>query len=75
VILRTFNDAVVALRGGAECLKRLLVSHAFVSRPRDVVAVEFDNDSPLLSSGYVGLNLARGPGQKAPAECLNRRHC
>ena len=29
--LRTFHDAEVALRAGAECLKRLLVSLAFVS--------------------------------------------
>jgi hypothetical protein len=67
-LLRPFNDAVVAFRAGAECLKRLLVSLAFVSRQRDVIAVELDNDSPLLQSGFVGLNLARGPGQKAPAE-------
>jgi hypothetical protein len=45
-----------------------LVSLAFVSRQRDVIAVEFDNDSQLLQSGFVGLNLARGRGQKAPAE-------
>jgi hypothetical protein len=46
----------------------LFVSLAFVSRQRDVIAVEFDNDSPLLQSGFVGLNLARGAGQKVPAE-------
>jgi hypothetical protein len=44
--LPTFNDAEVAFRAGAERLKRLLVSLAFVSRQRDVIAVEFDNDSP-----------------------------
>ena len=48
IALRSFNDAVVAFRAGAECLKRLLVSLAFMSRQRDVIAVEFDNDSPLL---------------------------
>ena len=66
--LHTFHDAEVALRAGAECLKRLLVSLAFVSRQCDVIAVEFDDDGPLRQSGFVGLNLARGRGQKAPAE-------
>ena len=65
--LHTFNDAEVALRARAECLKRLLVSLAFVGRQRDIIAVEFNNDSPQLQSGFVGLNLARGPGQKASA--------
>ncbi len=63
--LRAFNDAVVAFRAGAECQKCLLVSLAFVSRQRDIIAVEFDDDRPLFQSGFVGLNLARGPGQKA----------
>src|SRR5262249_55700323 len=66
--LRTFHDAEVALRAGAECLKRLLVSLAFVSRPGDVIAVEFDKDRRLLQSSLVGLHLARGHGQKARAE-------
>src|SRR5262245_54879385 len=66
--LHTFHDAEVALRAGAECLKRLLVSLAFVSRPGDVIAVEFDKDRRLLQSGFVGLHLARGHRQKAPAE-------
>jgi len=66
--LHTFNDAVVAFRAGAESLKRLFVSLTFVGRQRDIVAVEFDNHSPQLQSGFVGLNLARGPGQKAPAK-------
>jgi len=61
-VLRTFNDAVVAFRAGAECLKRLLVSLTSVSRQRDVIAVEFDNDSPLRQPCFLGLNLARGPG-------------
>src|SRR5262249_4586074 len=58
--LHTFYDADVALRAGAECLKRLLVRLAFVSRPGDVKAVEFDKDRRLLQSGFVGLHLARG---------------
>jgi hypothetical protein len=29
------------------------------------MAVEFDNNSLQLQSGFVGLNLACGPGQKA----------
>jgi len=44
--LPTPNYAEVAFRAGAERLKRLFVSLAFVSRQRDVIAVEFDNDSP-----------------------------
>jgi hypothetical protein len=40
--LRTFNNAVVAFRTGAKCLKRFLVSLAFVGREGDIVAVEFD---------------------------------
>src|ERR1041385_698388 len=67
-LLRTFNDAVVAFRAQAECLKRFLVSLAFVSRKRDIVAVELDDDSPLLQSGFEGMHLARRQGQKAPAE-------
>src|SRR6516162_2867300 len=66
--LYTFHNAEVALRAGAECLKRLLVSLAFVSRPGDVIAVEFDQDRRLLQAGFVGLHRARGYGQKAPAE-------
>src|SRR5262252_8082770 len=64
--LHTFHDADVALRAGAECLKRLLVSLAFVSRPGDVIAVEFDKNGRLLQSGFVDLHLARGHGQKTP---------
>src|SRR5215831_4345145 len=66
--LHTFHDADIALRAGAECRKRLLVSLAFVSRPGDVIAVEFDKDRRLLQSGFVDLLLASGHGQKAPAE-------
>src|SRR5262245_46399425 len=66
--LHTFHDAEVALRAGAECLKRLLVSLALVSRTGDVIAVEFDKDRRLQQSGIVDLHLARGHGQKAPAE-------
>jgi hypothetical protein len=58
-----------------ECLKRLLVSLAFVRCDSGVEAVEFDNDRPLLQSGFVGLNLARGPGHKTPAERLNGWPC
>src|SRR6516162_4411814 len=50
--LHTFHDANVALRAGAECLKRLLVSLAFVCRPGDVIAVEFDKDRRLLQAGF-----------------------
>jgi hypothetical protein len=46
----------------------LLVSRAFVRRAGDVIAVEFDNDRRLLQSDFVGLQLARRHGQKAPAE-------
>ena len=60
--LQTFDDAVVAFRAGAECLKRLLVSLAFVSCQRGVIVVEFDNDSAKPQSGFMGLNLTRGPG-------------
>ena len=67
-VLRTFNDPVVAFRTGAERVKRLLISLAFVSRQRGVIAFEFDNDSPLLQSSFVGLNLARAASQKVPAE-------
>src|SRR6516165_7980753 len=66
--LHTFHDAEVAPRAGAECLKRLLVSLAFVSRPGDVIAVEFDKDRRLHQSGFVDLHLARGHGQKARSE-------
>ena len=31
-------------------------------------SVEFDNQSSLLQSNFVGLNLTCGAGQKAPAE-------
>jgi hypothetical protein len=64
----SFNDAVVALRARAECLKRLLVRLAFVSRESDIIAVEFDNHSSLLQPGFVRLHLTRGSGQKVPAE-------
>jgi hypothetical protein len=67
-ILRTLDDAKVAFRSGTECLKRFLVSLAFVSREGNLVAVEFDKYRPLLQFGFVNLNLARGPGQKTPAE-------
>ena len=60
--LRAFNDAEVTLCAGAERLKRLSVSLAFVSRQCDLIAVEFDQDRPLPQSGFVGLNLARGAG-------------
>ena len=66
--LHTFNDPVVAFRTGAERLKRLLVSLAFVSRQRDVITVKFNDDRPLLQSSFMGLNLACGQGQKASAE-------
>ena len=66
--LNTFHDAEVSLRAGAERLKRLLVSLALVSRPGDVIAVEFDKDRRLLQSKFVDLHLARGHGQKTPAE-------
>src|SRR5215831_6666864 len=66
--LRTFNDAVVAFRTGAESLKRLFVSLTFVCRQRDVVAVEFHNHSLQLQSGFVGLNPACEPGQKSSAK-------
>jgi hypothetical protein len=67
-ILRTLDDAKVAFRAGSECLKRLLVRLAFMSREGDLIAVEFDENRPLLQSGFVGLNLARGSGQQARAE-------
>jgi hypothetical protein len=60
--LRSFDDAEVALCAGAECLKRLSVSLAFVCRQGDFIAVEFDKYRPQPQSGFVGLNLARGPG-------------
>src|SRR5262245_59859883 len=66
--LHTLHDAEVAFRAGAECLKRLLVSLAFVSRPGDLIAVEFHKDRALLQSGFVDLHLARGRGQKARPE-------
>ena len=64
--LRTFNDAEVAFCAGAECLKRLLVGLALVSRQRDVIAVEFDNQSSLLQSNFVGLNLTCELVKKRP---------
>ena len=66
--LRTLDDAKVASRSGTECLKRLLICLAFMSREGNFVAVEFDKYRPQLQSGLVGLNLARGPGQKPSAE-------
>jgi hypothetical protein len=47
-MLGTFNDAIAAFRAGGKCLKRLLVSLAFVSRQRGIIAVEFDDDGPRL---------------------------
>jgi hypothetical protein len=64
--LDTFNDAIVSYRAGSECLKRLLVGLAFVSRQRNVVTVEFNNDGPLLQSSFVGLNLACDLVKKRP---------
>jgi hypothetical protein len=49
-------------------LERLFVSLALASRQRNFITVEFDNDSPLLQSGFMGLNLAVGRRQKAAAE-------
>jgi hypothetical protein len=66
--LYTFDDAEVAFRARAECLKRLLVSLALVGCEGTIVGVEFDKNRKLLQSGFVSLNLARGSGQKAPAE-------
>src|SRR4029077_6956498 len=43
--LRAFDDAEVALRARAECLKRFLVSVALAGRQCDVIGIEFDNDS------------------------------
>ena len=71
--LRTRDDAKVAFCSGAECLKSLLVSIAFMSGEGNLVAVEFDKYRPQRQSGLVGLNLARGSGQKVPAERLNCR--
>ena len=46
--LHTFNDAVVAFRAGAECLKRLLVSLAFVQlRDNPSFALGFDPQQVL----------------------------
>ena len=73
--LGAFHDPEVAFRAGPESLKRLPVSFALVSRQRGVIAVKFYNDRSLLQSSLVGLNLARGHGQEAPAECLACRHC
>ena len=69
------DDTKVAIRTGTECLKRLLVSLTFVRCNSGVKTVEFDNNCPLLQSGFVGLNLAREPGQKTPAERLNGWPC
>ena len=62
--LHTFNDPVVAFRTGAERLKRLLVSLAFVSRQRDVITVKFHNDRP--QSSFVGLNRLVDTVKKRP---------
>jgi hypothetical protein len=72
--LRTFHNAEVAFRAGAECPKRHLVRLAFMSRSGDFIAVEFDQDGRLLQSGFVDLPLALGQSQKAAAEGLDRRH-
>ena len=47
-MLRTLDDAKIAFRSGTECLKRFLVSLAFMSRDGNRVAVEFDKYRPLL---------------------------
>jgi hypothetical protein len=56
--LHSFNDSKVAFRAGAERVKCLLVSDAFVSSECDVIALQLDNDSPLLQSGFKSLELA-----------------
>jgi hypothetical protein len=66
--LHTFNDPEVAFGTGAERLKRILVSFAFVSRQRNVIAVKLHNDRPLLQSSFVGFNVAGGHSQEARAE-------
>ena len=71
--LNTFKDAKVTFRARTECLKRLLVRLAFVCRERDIIAIKFDDDSPLLQSSLVGLNLACGQGQKASAVARTER--
>src|SRR5215471_16718938 len=44
--LSAFNDAEITFRAGAESLKGLLVTIAFMSCECDIEAVEFDNHSP-----------------------------
>ena len=41
-ILRTLDDAKVAFRSGTECLKRLLVRLAFMSREGNLVGAKFN---------------------------------
>jgi|HubBroStandDraft_6_1064221.scaffolds.fasta_scaffold1409671_1 hypothetical protein len=72
--LRTFYDPKVAFRAGTELLRCLLVSLSLLRRESNIIAVDFDKNCPLLQSGFVGLNLAGGPGQKTPTEGLNRWH-
>ena len=46
----------------------------FVAKPEIAhVALELDQDRALRQPGFVGLNLAAGPGQKASAETLESR--
>src|SRR5215471_3801480 len=72
---RALHDAVIAFRAGAECSKRLLVRVALVSRQRNLIAVEFDNDGALPQSGFVGLDLAFRTRQKASTKRLDGWHC
>ncbi len=64
--LGTRDDAKIAFCSGTESLKSLLVSIAFMSREGNLVAVELDKYRPQRQSGFVGLNLARGPVKKRP---------
>ena len=66
--LNTFDYTEVAFRSRAECLKRFLVCVAFVSCEGTIVGIELDQNRTFLQSGFMSLNLARGPGQKASAE-------
>ena len=45
----------------SRALEVLSCNLGFVGRQRDVIAVEFGHDRPLLQSGFMRLNLARGP--------------
>jgi len=66
--LHTLDDAEVALCAGSQCLKRLLVTLAFVSCQRDLIAVELDKYRPQLQPGFVSADLARGTGQQTCPE-------